>query len=106
MPDQARALGELRRGGELRFYEHVLSPREPGRRIQRAFDATVWPRMMGGCHLARDTAAAIRAAGFEFRVGPSPAAPHILGAATAPSELDNVPRAPPIRPRMGPVRAG
>ena len=66
----------------------------------------VWPRMMGGCHLARDTAAAIRAAGFEFRVGPSPAAPHILGAGTAPSELDNVPRAPPIQPRMGPVRAG
>ena len=68
--------------------------------------------MMGGCHLARDTAAAIRAAGFEFRalrefrVGPSPAAPHILGAGTAPSELDNVPRAPPIQPRMGPVRAG
>jgi len=43
VPDQARALGELRRGGELRFYEHVLSPREPGRRIQRAFDATSGP---------------------------------------------------------------
>jgi ubiquinone/menaquinone biosynthesis C-methylase UbiE len=94
VPDQARALGELRRvlrpGGELRFYEHVLSPNEPGRRVQRALDATVWPPTMGGCHLARDTAAAIVAAGFDvrelrrFRIGPTPAAPHILGAATAP----------------------
>ena len=93
--DQARALAELRRvvrpGGELRFYEHVLSPREPGRRLQRALDATVWPRVMGGCHLARDTEAAIVAAGFaprevrRFRIGPTPAAPHILGAAMAPT---------------------
>lgn len=47
VPDQARALAELRRvlrpGGELRFYEHVLSPNEAGRRVQRALDATVWP---------------------------------------------------------------
>jgi ubiquinone/menaquinone biosynthesis C-methylase UbiE len=95
VPDQASALAELRRvlrpGGELRFYEHVLSPNEPGRRVQRALDATVWPPVMGGCHLARDTATAITAAGFQvaqlrrFRIGPTPAAPHILGAATAPS---------------------
>lgn len=45
---------------------------------------------MGGCHLARDTASAIDAAGFEvrelrrFRISPTPAAPHILGVATAP----------------------
>jgi ubiquinone/menaquinone biosynthesis C-methylase UbiE len=93
--DQARALAEVRRvlrpGGELRFYEHVISPNAPGRHVQRSLDATVWPRMMGGCHLTRDTAAAIAAAGFEigelrrFRIGPSPAAPHILGAAFAPS---------------------
>ena len=92
--DQARALAELRRvlrpGGELRFYEHVLSPNEAGRRVQRALDATVWSRAFGNCHLTRDTAAAIAAAGFElrelrrFRIGPTPAAPHILGVATAP----------------------
>jgi ubiquinone/menaquinone biosynthesis C-methylase UbiE len=95
VPDQARALAELRRvlrpGGELRFYEHVLSPNEAGQRVQRALDATVWSRAFGNCHLARDTAAAIASAGFEvrelrrFRIGPMPAAPHILGIATAPA---------------------
>jgi ubiquinone/menaquinone biosynthesis C-methylase UbiE len=92
--DQASALAELRRvlrpGGELRFYEHVLAPNEAGRRVQRALDATVWPRALGNCHLSRDTAAAITAAGFElrelrrFRIGPTPAAPHMLGVAVAP----------------------
>lgn len=95
VPDQARALAELRRvlrpSGELRFYEHVLSPNKGGRRVQRTLDATVWPRTMGGCHLARDTLVAIAAAGFDvlevrqLRVGPTPAAPHILGVASAPS---------------------
>lgn len=95
VPDQARALAELRRalrpGGELRFYEHVLSPTSTGRAVQRALDASVWPRLMGGCHLTRDTAEAIRAAGFAvrelhaLRIGPSPAAPHVRGVATAPA---------------------
>ena len=94
VPDQARALAELRRvlrpGGELRFYEHVRAPTGAGRHAQRALDATLWPPLMGGCHLARDTEAAIAAAGFEiaairrFRFGAPPAAPHILGTATAP----------------------
>jgi hypothetical protein len=78
----------------LRFYEHVAA--EPGTRlvrVQRIADATLWPWLMGGCHVGRDTAAAITAAGFvieeldrfEFPPGqPSPAAPHVLGRAVRP----------------------
>lgn len=67
--DQTASLAEasrvLRPGGELRFLEHVRAP-EPGavRNLQRALDATVWPRMFGGCHCGRDTARAIEDAGF------------------------------------------
>ena len=69
VPDQARALAELRRvlrpRGELRFYEHVLSERPEVALSQRAVDRLFWPRAFGGCHTARDTPAAIAAAGFE-----------------------------------------
>jgi ubiquinone/menaquinone biosynthesis C-methylase UbiE len=67
--DQEPALAEARRvlrpGGELRFLEHVQA-HEPGwtRRVQRALDLTVWPRLFGGCHCGRDTAGAIADAGF------------------------------------------
>ena len=67
--DQRAALAEARRvlrpGGELRFLEHVQA-HEPGpaRRAQRVLDATVWPRLFGGCHVGRDTAGAITEAGF------------------------------------------
>ncbi len=70
VPDQARALSELRRvlrpGGELRFYEHVLSKRPALALSQRAVDRVFWPRAFGGCHTARDTTAEIAAAGFEI----------------------------------------
>jgi ubiquinone/menaquinone biosynthesis C-methylase UbiE len=71
VPDQSSALGELRRvirpGGELRFYEHVLSAKPGIARLQRAAQRSgVWPLVGGGCHPARDTAAAIEAAGFEL----------------------------------------
>jgi ubiquinone/menaquinone biosynthesis C-methylase UbiE len=92
VPDQARALAELRRvvreGGELRFYEHVVGT-GPFAALQRGLDATrVWPAFAGGCHGARDTQAAIAASGwtiervrrFAFKAGPV-ALPHIIGAA-------------------------
>ena len=92
--DQAVALREiarvLRPGGELRFYEHVVSNRPAMARVQRALDATIYPPLAGGCHRARDTRAAILNAGFQidreeriaFKPSPiTPSIPHILGAA-------------------------
>jgi ubiquinone/menaquinone biosynthesis C-methylase UbiE len=97
VPDPDTALAELRRvlrpEGELRFYEHVVSVRPTTARLQRALDATVWPRVAGGCHLARDTLAAIQRAGFEiessrrFPFGPcglGPQVAHIIGTARRP----------------------
>ena len=97
VPEQDQALAELRRvlkpGGELRYYEHVLAHKPFTARLQRIADATFWPRVAGGCHMARDTEAAIERAGFEierserFRFTPGapvPATPHILGVARRP----------------------
>ncbi|OJU79849.1 MAG: methyltransferase type 11 [Solirubrobacterales bacterium 70-9] len=95
--DQSQALAELRRvirpGGELRFYEHVVAHKPWVRRMQRAADATFWPHVGGGCHLSRDTGAAIERGGFRiesqkrfpFTPGPPvPPIPHILGVAKRP----------------------
>ena len=96
VPDQARALAELRRvlrpAGELRFYEHVVASSRSGARAQRVADATFWPHIAGGCHMARDTRVAITAAGFEvmsyqrvhFEGRLPDALPHVLGTARAP----------------------
>lgn len=97
VPNQAAALGELHRvicaGGELRFYEHVVSKRPRLARVQRLLDKTIWPLMAGGCHASRDTGSAIEAAGFvierrerfSFRPFPgAPTSPHILGVARRP----------------------
>lgn len=94
VPDQAVALAEMRRvlrpSGELRFYEHVVAQKPVPARLQRIADATFWPRVAGGCHMARDTGPAIEAAGFTverserfpFTPGaPVPSIPHILGLA-------------------------
>ena len=91
VPDQQRALGELRRvlrpGGELRFYEHVI-PNHPrwARAFRLADRSGVWPKLGAGCHCSRDTGAAIEQAGFEVervRRLRFNGIPHILGVARA-----------------------
>ena len=92
---QAAALSELRRvlrpTGKLHLYAHVLTRDRRVAGLRR--DTTFCPRVAGGCHAARDTVAAIAAAGFvvepqeRFAFRPSallPAVPHILGAARNP----------------------
>jgi SAM-dependent methyltransferase len=95
VPDQDRALSELRRvlrsTGELRFYEHVIAARQPKRLLLQLADRSrLWPAVAGGCHPARDTGAAIERAGFEIesceRISFAssrfePSIPYILGAA-------------------------
>lgn len=95
VPDQDAALAEIRRvlrpGGTLCFLEHVRGSAGVAR-AQRVLDATVWPRLAGGCHVGRDTAAAIERAGFvierldRFMLPrtPTPMSFHIAGHATSP----------------------
>lgn len=98
--DRDAALAEmmrvLRPGGRLHFFEHTRAEGAVLRGAQRVLDATVWPRVNGGCHLAPDTAAAIERAGFtdvrarkvnwpESRP-PLPFAPHLLGTAARAGE--------------------
>ena len=93
VPNVAHALAEVRRvlrpGGELRFFEHVRSDKPWFGILQDAL-TPLWSSAGGGCHLNRDTTAAIRAAGFtierldRFTYGPLrfvPAHAHVLGSA-------------------------
>jgi len=97
--DPAAVLAELARvirpGGELRFLEHVASPRPRAAALQRALDRSgVWRRMMAGCRTARRSDEAIARAGFAieeidrfgFRPTPldTPVAPKVLGRARRP----------------------
>ncbi|HEY5192535.1 MAG TPA: class I SAM-dependent methyltransferase [Solirubrobacteraceae bacterium] len=97
VPDQQSALAELyrviRSGGELRFYEHVIADTPGQARFQRVADATIWPHLAGGCHMARDTKSSIERVGFQietcarFQFSPAPFLPpdpHILGTARWP----------------------
>lgn len=95
--DPAAAAAEIHRvlapGGRLRFFEHVVARGAAHRRLQQLLDATVWPRVGGGCHTARDTVATLREQGFaiaeldRFRFPesrlPMPTSPHVLGEAVA-----------------------
>lgn len=97
--DPRQALQEIRRalraGGELRFYEHVVSPTATLARRQRRADH-IWPHIGGGCHASRDTLASIEEAGFDIqsieRFVYSPVrfskltSPHILGRALRSAE--------------------
>ncbi|AOT57743.1 MULTISPECIES: class I SAM-dependent methyltransferase [Streptomyces] len=97
--DVERSLAELRRvlkpGGELRFFEHGRARGRAAAAVQRGLDATVWPRLFGGCHTARDPLAAIEAAGFEIvtyrrlrlpeRGLSLPSSPAVLGVARRPA---------------------
>ncbi len=85
----------LRPGGQLRFWEHVRSRDPLFAGFQRAADLA-WPRLMGGCHVQRDTLAEIgrvftveACRGFRFPSSAvlSPAAPRILGTAARPAQL-------------------
>jgi ubiquinone/menaquinone biosynthesis C-methylase UbiE len=91
--DTRAALAEMRRvlkpNGELRFFEHVRSEKPWFGLLQDAV-TPLWSRIGGGCHPNRDTAAAIRAAGFDieeldrFYYAPLkyfPSHAHILGRA-------------------------
>lgn len=92
--DPGRALAEvarvLRGDGRLRFLEHVVSDRASHARMQRAADRAGWPVLSGGCHLGRDSVAAIEAAGFvierserfAFRLSAlDPPKAHVIGTA-------------------------
>jgi SAM-dependent methyltransferase len=97
VPDQTRALAEIARilkpGGELRFYEHVLS-QDPKRARAQDRITGVWSFCGGGCHPNRDTPTAIAQAGFEldrcrrfaFKPGPlmTVVEPHVIGVARRP----------------------
>jgi ubiquinone/menaquinone biosynthesis C-methylase UbiE len=99
VPDPRRSLAELwrvlRPGGELRFFEHVRSASPLAAAFQDLL-TPLWARAGGGCHLNRDMAADISAAGFQieeldrFSYRPLqfiPAQSHILGTASKPGPL-------------------
>ncbi|WP_066941707.1 class I SAM-dependent methyltransferase [Microtetraspora fusca] len=94
LPDVGTALAEARRvlkpDGQVRFLERGRADTRGLARVQALLDATVWPRLAGGCHTGRDTLAEIEQAGFTvgdverflFPRARTPFSFYVLGAAT------------------------
>ena len=85
IPDVRAALVEFRRvlqpPGELLFCEHGAAPNPGVRRWQDRLDG-VWGHVAGGCHLNREIAPLIQAAGFQLEDAQSaylPQAPRLAG---------------------------
>ncbi|KXP07699.1 class I SAM-dependent methyltransferase [Tsukamurella tyrosinosolvens] len=97
LPDPEGAVrqvrGVLRPDGELRFLEHVAARGGMLEGLQKAADATVWPRLFGNCHAHRDAVGLISGAGFAVTTVedrmlapawvPIPTSPLVLGRAHA-----------------------
>lgn len=96
LPDPEGAVrqvrGLLKPDGELRFLEHVAARGGMLEGLQKAADATVWPRLFGNCHCHRDAVGLIRGAGFSVTSTrdrmlapawvPFPTSPLVLGRAS------------------------
>jgi ubiquinone/menaquinone biosynthesis C-methylase UbiE len=89
--DQAQVLKEILRvlkpGGKYVFVEHVIAPEHTGERRMQKLIKPLWRTLADGCEPDRDTAAAVRRAGFssvEITSFETPlwlASPHIAGTA-------------------------
>jgi SAM-dependent methyltransferase len=80
----------LRPGGQFVFMEHVSAPRGSGRRFLQRLLRRFWRLAADGCHLDRDTANTIAAAGFRtvvmdhFDLPFALVGAHVAGTAWAP----------------------